>query len=339
MNETVRSIPSQAGEQSALSIELDGLVKQQYAQHVGNTDGGLADYIPELAKVPPDLFGIAIAAHGGQIFTAGDATAPFTIQSVSKVFTFAMLLERVGRAETYAAVGVQPSAEPFNAIMLDARTHRPFNPMLNAGAIAVAGRLRQTIGASAFDAVLALFERAAGHRLEVDEAVFESERETGHRNRAIGHLLRAAGVFDVPVDDVLELYFRQCSIQVTATDLAVMGATLANLGINPVTGVDVFGVDAVRDTLSVMFTCGMYDGTGDWATRVGLPAKSGVGGGIMAVVNRQVGIGVFSPRLDAEGNSVRGKLCCIDLSEQIGLHAFDPTHPGSTYLRGLPKGK
>jgi glutaminase len=339
MNESVASTLGQAGNRSALAIELHGLIQEQYAQYLGNTEGALADYIPELAKVQPDLFGIAIAAQGGQIFTAGDATVPFTIQSVSKVFTFAMLLELAGREETYAAVGVQPSAEPFNAILLDAKTHRPFNPMLNTGAIAVAGRLRQSLGASAFDAVLALFERAAGHRLEVDEAVFESERATGHRNRAIGHLLRAAGVFDVPVDDVLDTYFRQCSIQVTATDLAVMGATLANLGINPLTGVDVFGVDAVRDTLSVMFTCGMYDGTGDWATRVGLPAKSGVGGGIMAVVNRQIGVGVFSPRLDAAGNSVRGKLCCIDLSEQIGLHAFDPTHPGSTYLRGLPKGK
>jgi glutaminase len=183
--------------------------------------------------------------------------------------------------------------------------------------------------------VLSLFERAAGRRLEVDEAVFLSERETGHRNRAIGHLLRAVEVFDVPVDEVLDLYFRQCSIRVTAIDLAVMGATLANLGMNPLTQEDVFHLDATRDTLSVMFTCGMYDGAGDWSINVGLPAKSGVGGGIMGVVNRQVGIGVFSPRLDENGNSVRGKLSCMGLAEQIGLHAFDPTNPGSTFLRRL----
>ncbi len=164
-----------------------------------------------------------------------------------------------------------------------------------------------------------------------------SERETGHRNRAIGHLLRAAGVFDIPVDDALDVYFRQCSINVTAIDLATMGATLANLGTNPLTGIDVFGMDVVRDALSVMFTCGMYDNSGDWATRVGLPAKSGVGGGICGVVNRQLGIGVYSPRLDQAGNSIRGKLCCIGLAEEIGLHAFDPTNHGSNFLRGLSR--
>ena len=142
-------------------------------------------------------------------------------------------------------------------------------------------------------------------------------------------------MFQVPVDDVLEVYFRQCSIVVTATDIAVMGATLANVGINPLTRDEVFGLDAVRDTLSAMFTCGMYNGSGDWSCRVGLPAKSGVGGGILAVVNRQLGIGVFSPRLDAMGNSVRGLLCCASLADELGLHAFDCTNAGSSFLRGF----
>jgi glutaminase len=323
-----------AGKGSAI-MELHGLIREQYEQHLGNNKGELADYIPELARVSADQFGIAITTSEGETVTAGDAGVPFTIQSVSKVLTFAMLLERVGPAEAYSTVGVQPSADPFNAIMLDPRTNRPFNPMVNAGAIAVAGRLYQSLGKDTFAAVLDLFERAAGRRLEIDEAVFESERETGHRNRAIGHLLRAAGVFDVPVDDVLDVYFRQCSVKVTAADLSIMGATLANVGINPLTRVDVFSVDVVRDTLSIMFTCGMYDDSGDWATKVGLPAKSGVGGGIMGVVNRQIGIGVFSPRLDEAGNSVRGKLCCIGLAEQVGLHAFDATNTGSSFLRGL----
>ena len=318
-------------------IEIESLLQEHYALYKGNQDGAVANYIPELAKVEPDEFGMAVATQAGEIVTAGDAKAPFTIQSISKAYTFAMLLDEAGREETYAAVGVQPSGDPFNAITLDARTNRPFNPMVNAGAIAVAGRLRQVLGAGAFDRVLDLFSRAAGRALDVDERVFESEKETGHRNRAIGHLLRAAEVFDVPVDDVLDVYFRQCSIRVTATDLAVMGATLANLGINPITKQDVFGMDAVRYTLSVMFTCGMYDGAGDWATRVGLPAKSGVGGGIIAVVNRQIGIGVFSPRLDEAGNSVRGKLCCIGLADGLGLHAFDATNPGSSFLRGMAK--
>ncbi|MFO1029383.1 MAG: glutaminase A [Acetobacteraceae bacterium] len=320
---------------TGVAAELQGLIDEQYALHVGNADGVLADYIPELAKVPPDQFAIAMATYQGQIFSAGDTGVEFTIQSVSKVFTFAMLLEIAGRAETYRAVNVQPSADPFNAILLDPKNNRPFNPMVNAGAIAVAGRLRQDLGKSAFDEVLKTFERAAGRKLEVDDAVFQSERDTGHRNRAIGHLLRAVDVFDVPVDEVLDLYFRQCSIKVTAIDLAVMGATLANLGTNPLTADDVFHLDATRDTLSIMFTCGMYDGAGDWSINVGLPAKSGVGGGIMGVVNRQAGIGVFSPRLDENGNSVRGKFSCMGLAEQIGLHAFDPTNPGSTYLRRL----
>jgi len=317
--------------------EIKEVLEWQHAAYLDTREGAVADYIPELSKVEPDQFGVAVATHTGELVSVGDATSPFTIQSVSKVFAFTMLLEQVGRDEAYRWVGVQPSSDPFNTITLDARTNRPFNPMINAGAIAVAARLVEHMGASAFDDSLELFSRAAGRTLDVDENVLNSERETGHRNRAIGHLLRAAGCFEAPVDDVLEVYFKQCSVRVTAADLAVMGATLANLGVNPMTREDVFGVESVRDTLSVMFTCGMYDGAGDWASRVGLPAKSGVGGGIMAVVNRQIGIGVFSPRLDEAGNSVRGKLSCIGLTEALGLHAFDATNQGSSFLTGLAK--
>jgi glutaminase len=306
-----------------------------YEQFKGKADGDLASYIPELAKVEPDQFGIALTNNQGKTVSIGDATAPFTIQSVSKAITFSMLLERVGRQETYRYVGVQPSAEPFNAITLHPQLNIPFNPMVNTGAIAVAGRLRQLLGPAAFDEVLGVFSLAAGRHLDIDEQVFRSERETGHRNRAIGHLLRAVGIFDVDVDEVLDLYFRQCSIRVTAIDLSVIGSTFANLGVNPVTGRDVFDLDSVRDTLSTMFTCGMYDGAGDWSCKVGLPAKSGVGGGILAVVNRQLGIGVFSPRLDAVGNSVRGQLCCAELSRELGLHAFDMSNMGSSFLQAM----
>ncbi len=321
-------------ESTGFDTELDSLVASLHAALSGNTTGELASYIPELAKVPPDLFGIAAASPGGKLSCAGDAGYEFTIQSVAKPFAFATLLDTVGRDETYRAVGVQPSAEPFNAIELDPRTNRPFNPMVNAGAIAVSGRLLEALGPSAFDRLLGKLGDAAGRTLEIDELVFRSESDTGHRNRAIAHLLRAAGVFRADVDDVLDLYFRQCSIKVTAVDLAMMGVTLANVGGNPVTGRNVFGVDAVRDTLSVMFTCGMYNAAGEWSCLVGLPAKSGVGGGIVAVVNRQLGIGVFSPRLDAAGNSVRGQLSCIGLAEELGLHAFDSTNAGSSFLRG-----
>lgn len=312
----------------AAMLDLVGTIHQR---HAGNLTGLPASYIPELARVPPDLFGLAVAGASGSMAAVGDA-APFTIQSISKAFTFALLIETAGRGETYSAVGVQPSAEAFNAIQLEPRSNRPFNPMMNAGAIAVTGRLAENLGEAAFGRILSMLSGAAGRALAVDEAVFRSEEETGHRNRAIAHLLRAAGVFRMDPDAVAALYFRQCAVLVTATDLARMGATLANLGTNPVTGREVFGADAVRDTLSVMFTCGMYNGAGDWACRVGLPAKSGVGGGVLAVVNRQLGIGVFSPRLDEMGNPVRGLLCCMDLAEELGLHAFDATNAGSSYL-------
>lgn len=322
-------------EESAASAMIQSIVSRLYGQQLGNNDGAVADYIPELGKVAPDQFGIAVALESGELIIAGDAANEFTIQSVSKALTLAILLDLVGRTETYRAVGVQPSGDPFNSITLDPKTNRPFNPMVNAGAIAIAGRLRETLGPSAFEQVLVRMSEAAGRELKVDQNVFESERDTGHRNRAIGHLLRAAEVFTVPVDEVLDLYFRQCSVLVTATDLALMGATLANIGANPLTRREVFGMETVRETLSVMFTCGMYDGAGDWACQVGLPAKSGVGGGIMGVVNRQLGIGVLSPRLDVAGNSVRGKLCCIGLAEELGLHAFDSTNSGSNFLRAM----
>nr|WP_294502659.1 glutaminase A [uncultured Rhodopila sp.] len=325
-------------EPNPFSAELDNLIAALHGELKANTAGELASYIPELAKVPADLFGIAVADPRGRVSSLGDAAHEFTIQSVAKPFAFAMLLDTIGRDATYRSVGVQPSGDPFNAIELDPRTNRPFNPMVNAGAIAVCGRLLQALGPSAFDRLKAKLGDAAGRPLDIDEAVFRSENETGHRNRAIGHLLRAAGVFDVDVEAVLDLYFRQCSIKVTAIDLAMMGVTLANVGTNPVTGREVFGVDPVRDTLSVMFTCGMYNAAGEWSCRVGLPAKSGVGGGIVAVVNRQLGIGVFSPRLDEAGNSVRGQLCCIGLAEDLGLHAFDSTNPGSNFLRAWDHG-
>jgi glutaminase len=322
---------------SGTLAEIRQVLEWQHAELQDNREGAVADYIPELAKVAPDQFAIAVATHTGDLVAVGDVGALFTIQSISKVFTYALLLELQGRAEAMKAVGVQPSADPFNTISLDPRSNRPSNPMINAGAIAVAGRLYEALGEGAFETILDVFSRAAGRSLDVDEKVFESERETGHRNRAIGHLLRAAGVFDCSVDAVLDVYFRQCSVRVSASDIAVMGATLANLGSNPRTREEVFGMESVRDTLSVMFTCGMYDGTGDWASRVGLPAKSGVGGGIMAVVNRQIGVGAFSPRLDAAGNSVRGKACCIGLAEAFGLHAFDATNQGSSFLSGLAR--
>ncbi len=284
----------------------------------------------------PDQFGLAIATTTGELYAVGDYTQTFTIQSVSKPFVYCLALELAGEETILARVGLEPSGDAFNSVVLDPATNRPFNPMVNAGAITIAGVLHQIAGAKAFDTMQARLSAAAGRPLVIDEAVYRSEVETGHRNRAIGHILKNVGVLRGNVDEIVDLYFRQCSLRVTAEDLARMGATLANVGENPQTGETVFDIAAVRNTLAVMFTCGMYDHSGNWAVSVGIPAKSGVGGGVVGVVNRQLGISTFSPRVDEKGNSIRGLAAFAELSDELGLHAFDASNLGSaiahTYL-------
>jgi glutaminase len=297
--------------------------------------GEVASYIPELATVDPDLFGVALATIDGRLWTCGDAKFQFTIQSVSKAFSYCLALELLGREEVSKYVGVEPSGDAFNAIVFDPHTQRPFNPMVNAGAITVSALIQRVWKDEALAFLLDRFSKAAGRPLRISDSVYRSEAETGHRNRAIGHLLLNVGAAVEPIEPALDLYFRQCSILVTASDLACMGATLANVGENPFTGESVFDVAAVRDTLSVMFTCGMYDYSGNWALDVGIPAKSGVGGGVLGVVNRQLGIGTFSPRLDPKGNSVRGLRVFRQLAEEFGLHAFECTNYGSELVRTL----
>lgn len=315
------------------AFSIERILTDVHAHARARVDGAVADYIPELAKVAPDPFGIAIATVAGKVYTVGDAEALFTIQSVSKALTYCMALELVGRERMLDFVGVEPSGDAFNAIEFDPETHRPFNPLVNAGAITVAGLLCSELGGdAAYAAVLTRISAAAGRPLDLNEAVYRSEKATGHRNRAIGHLLLSAGAIEEPVEEALDLYFRQCSINVTAADLALIGATLANMGEHPVTGEQVFDISAIRDTQAVMQSCGMYDYSGSWAYDVGVPAKSGVGGGIMGVVNRQLGLASFSPRLDRKGNSVRGVECFKRLSDEMGLHAFDPTNTGSAYV-------
>lgn len=311
---------------------LAHLLERVHARHLGLRDGSLAAYIPELATVDPEPFGLALATTDGRVVTAGDADREFTIQSVSKPLVHAMALEDRGRDVVLRHVGVEPSGDAFNAIVMDPVSGLPYNPLVNAGAIATAGLIEGPDPARRF---LARLSGAAGRPLTVDTAVYASEQKTGHRNRAIAHLLRGAGVIGEDVDAVLDLYFLQCSIRVTARDLAMIGATLANLGTNPVTGADVFRPDDVRDVLAVMLTCGMYDYSGAWVLRVGIPAKSGVGGGVLGVVNRQLGIGTYSPRVDARGNSVRGIAAFVDIADELGLHLFDPLNAGSSFLRAV----
>jgi len=313
-----------------IQITLDDLYRRYHAL----TDGTVATYIPELGKADPEAFGLALASTDGRLFEAGDCGTPFTLQSISKPFVFGMALEEFGDRAVGSHVGVEPSGDAFNAIELNA-TNRPFNPMVNSGAIATTALLHSRLGAETFPFILERLSAAAGRRLEIDPLVYESERRTGHRNRAIAHLLLNFGMIHDEAERALDVYFRQCSILITSSDLAMMGATLANMGANPVTGVQAFDVSTVKYVLAIMFTCGMYDYSGEWAYRVGVPAKSGVSGGVMAVVNRQAGVAAYSPRVDARGNSVRGVNACIELAEQFGMHAFDCMNVGSRFLEAM----
>jgi glutaminase len=286
------------------------------------TGGKPADYIPQLGKADPSLFGIAIATVDGQVYSVGDADVPFTIQSVSKPFMYGYALQHYGREAVLKHVGVEPTGEAFNSIVLDEVANRPFNPMVNAGAIAVAELMQGATQDERIANMLALFSSLAGRKLEIDEAVYLSELATGHRNRAIAYMMLNTGMIRRDPNDVLDVYFRQCSVSVTARDLAVMAATLANDGKNPLSGEVVYEADYVRDVLSVMNSCGMYDYAGEWAYEVGMPAKSGVSGCIIAAIPGQVGIAVFSPPIDAQGNSVRGIRVCQEMSDDFELHAF-----------------
>jgi glutaminase len=286
------------------------------------TGGTVADYIPELGKADPDHFGISLATLDGHVYEVGDSRIPFTIQSMSKAFVFALALDTLGAARVESAIGVEPSGDPFNSIRLNAENH-PFNAMVNAGAIACSGLIHEAKGDGAFEYIRQALGRFAGRDLEVDEAVYASESATGDRNRAIGYLLRNADVIKDNVNAVLEVYFRQCSVLVTARDAAIMAATLANRGLNPVTGEQVMTPYAISRTLSVMTSSGMYDYAGAWIYRVGIPAKSGVGGGILAALPARLGLGSYSPRLDNHGNSVRGIKVCEALSAHYDLHMLN----------------
>jgi glutaminase len=312
--------------------ELQILVDSLHSKYGPLADGALASYIPELSLANPDEFGICLVTTNGSVFAAGDCDRAFTIQSISKPFTFGMAIEECGHGRVFERVDVEPSGDAFNAIELQRLTNRPHNPMVNAGAITITALLYAQHGPRALPHLLDRFSAFAGRRLTIDDAVYQSERRTGHRNRAIAHLLLNFGMVPDEAEAALDLYFKQCSILVTCRDLAMMSATLANMGVNPLTGQQGLAMSCVKDVLSVMFTCGMYDYSGQWAYRVGMPAKSGVAGGMVAVVNRQLGIGTYSPRLDRYGNSVRGIEVCSELANRLGLHVFNCLNIGSSFL-------
>ena len=240
--------------------------------------GEVATYIPQLSAADPSWFGLALTSLEGHCYAAGDADVAFTVQSVSKPFVLALALRDLGPEAVADRVGAEPSGEAFNAISLEPGSGRPENPMVNAGAIVTSSLVPATGPEERFERIRACLSAFAGRALEVDDAVFASERATGDRNRALAYLMRNAGSLTGDIDDVLDVYFRQCSLLVTAADLATMAATLANGGVNPVTGEEVVDRSVTAHVLTVMATCGMYDYAGEWLLRVGLPAKSGVSG-------------------------------------------------------------
>lgn len=284
--------------------------------------GNVASYIPELTKADPNWFGICLVTMDGVAYAVGDSDQPFTIQSISKPFVYATALADRGLEFVTSRVGVEPSGDAFNSISLNPQTGAPLNPMINAGAIATSSLVVGESPEGQWQRIENAIAAFIGHDVQVDESVYRSESETGFRNRAIAWMLKNFGIIDGAPMPPLENYFRQCSVLVTCRDLAFMAATLANGGVHPLSGKRALPSEHVERVLSVMATCGMYDYAGSWLYEVGMPAKSGVGGGIIAVLPGRFGIGIFSPRLDEKGNSVRGIEVCKQLSKDFGLHVF-----------------
>jgi glutaminase len=306
-------------------------LEELYRRHLLVGEEGVASYYasgrgyyePEFAVEERDRFSICIVRTQGDTYQIGDHDRPFALQSISKVFVYGLALADHGRDYVLEHVGVEPSGDAFNSIVFDERNNRPHNPMVNAGALVTTDLVRGKDPAEKFERILDSLRIYAGNEsLAVDEDVFESEMRTADRNRATAYLMRSNGMISGDVESILALYLRQCSVQVTCRDLAVMAATLSNGCVNPITGERALALHHVRELLSVMHSCGMYDAAGQWAFDVGVPAKSGVSGGIMAVAPGKGGIAVFSPGLDAYGNSVRGIGVCREISERLGLHVF-----------------
>ncbi len=321
-----------------LASPIQEYLERLHRECLAIEDGNVATYIPELARANKNWFGICVATSDGQIYEVGETRQPFTIQSISKPLVYGLALADNGEDHVMRRVGVEPSGDAFNSISLDPRSGRPLNPMINAGAIASAGLVRGATLDDKLGRILQTFSIYAGRDLSIDEAVYQSEKSTGHRNRAIGHMLRNFDVIGDEPEPVLDLYFRQCSVSINCRDLAMIGATLANGGVNPVTGNRAAPTENIVRILSIMATCGMYDYAGEWIYRVGIPAKSGVGGGILAVLPGHLGIGVFSPALDEHGNSVRGIAVCRAMSRDLELHLFNAHRSSRSVIRSRSDG-
>lgn len=302
---------------------LQNVIDKVFLKYLSCREGAPASYIPELSKVNPEHFSIVITTAEGETYSCGEADVHFSMQSTSKPFTYGMALQELGRVFIMSKVGVEPTGEAFNSIVeLEKDTHKPYNPMINSGALAISSFLCGSDLSTSLRNVENFFNGFAGRKLTINETIFESEKKTAHRNRSIAHLLKHFGVIEGSIDDSLDLYFKQCSIWLNTKDLSMMAATLANKGIHPKTKQIAIKEEYVSDVLSLMFTCGMYDTSGKWAYSVGIPAKSGVSGAIFGVVPGQIGIAVYSPSINEHGHSIRGLKVFQDLSRELNLSIF-----------------
>jgi glutaminase len=319
----VALLPASAIAQSG--ADVDRALKEAHGKFASLTEGKNADYIPALAKVPSKLFGIAVVTPDGKVHTAGDSDALFSIQSISKVFTMARVMEESGEQVIMDTVGVDATGQVFNSIVaVEQYKGHQMNAFVNPGAIATTGLVKGATEAEKWSKILATHEAFAGRKLEVNKEVYESEAATNQRNQAIAMLMYAYGLIKDDPKMVTDVYTRQCSINVSAKDLAIMAGTLANGGKNPVTKKQVVDADHVPNILAVMATAGLYDDSGIWLYKTGLPAKSGVGGGIIAVSPGKFGLAAFSPPLDAAGNSVRAQRAIESVSEKLDANPYAP---------------
>ena len=308
-------LPSKANVEAALNAA--------YEKYRSLQEGKNADYIPALAKVDPGIYGIALVTVDGKIYTAGDVNSEVSMQSISKVFTMAKVIEESGPQSIAENVGVDATGQVFNSIVaVEQYRGAEMNAMVNPGAITVTSMVKGASPEEIWDKILSYYSDFAGRRLSVNEEVYKSEAETNQRNQAIAALMHAYGRIKNNPAQATDIYTKQCSVNVSAKDLAIMAATLANGGRNPVTGKQVLPPEDVPEILAVMATAGLYDDSGKWLHATGLPAKSGVGGGILAVSPGKFGVAVVSPPLDAAGNSVRAQRAIADISIALNANPY-----------------
>src|SRR5262245_39181387 len=305
---------------------LEKLAKDAHAKFKDDQGGKNADYIPALAKVPSKLFGITVVTVDGKVINVGDVDYPFSMQSCSKVFTMCLVMQESGDKAIYDKINVEPTGEAFNSIRaIEEGDGRADNPFVNPGAIATVSLVKAKNAQERWDKIIGTYNKFAGEKLTVLDDIYKSEAETNFRNRGIAHVLFNSGNLYCEPLEATDVYTKQCSVGVTCKQLAVMGSVLANHGVNPVTKERCLDAKYVPKILSVMTMCGFYDGSGEWAWNAGLPAKTGVGGGVVAVVPGKMSIVGFAPPLDKYGNSVRAQEAIRYISEELGLNIFGST--------------